>query len=104
MVFGKKRLRESGAVCQGSVVRLTGWSQSKPAVIYVRYTVNGTDYQLRETMKVRHRAIRIGRIPIGQRVEFRMGNVRVGDMAAVCYDAARPSRACLRDNTGFWTN
>lgn len=39
----------------------------------------------------------------GKKKLCEQGDVAEGDMVAVCYDPAKPSKACLRDNTGIFT-
>lgn len=100
----KKRLREQGLVCQGTVKRIVKRDLNAPRVIYVAYDVDGVAYELHESMKIRNVAIRFKGFPIGQRKIPVLGNVGSGDTIAVCYDPNKPHRACLRDNIGIQTD
>lgn len=103
MLFGKRKLREQGGVCNGVVVKFRPWGLETPARVTVEYRVDGKTYSFKENLTVVHHAIKVGKIPIGQRATLVMGDVAEGDMVAVCYNPAKPSKACLRDNTGVFT-
>ena len=46
-----------------------------PWVIHVQYNVNGHDYKIKETAKMKSTAIKIAGIPVGQRKNFVLGNI-----------------------------
>ena len=105
-MFGRKRrLRRMGAVTDGTVLScdLTGGDVSAWRVT-VRYEVAGVPYEFRENLTVVHDTMRIGFLSIGQTAKPVMDGLRPGDSVAVCYNPAKPSRACLRDNVGIATS
>ena len=105
-MFGrKKRLRQNGAVTWGTVLAVDLTGGDSPAWrTTVRYEVEGRIFEFRENLTVTRQAIKAGFLPVGQKVRPVMGALRAGDRVAVCYDPAKPSRACLRDNVGIATS
>lgn len=96
----KRKLAAYTGRTQGTVHRLKRGGLDHPDVIEVWYTVGGTQYQLRETVKLKSEWMKVGGIPIGQRKVYRMGNVGVGDSVAVQYDEENPARGLLPENEG----
>lgn len=99
----KRKLAAYTGRTQGNVHRLKRGGLDHPDVIEVWYIVDGTQYQLRETVKLKSEWIKVGGIPIGQRKVYRMGNVDVGDSVAVQYDKGNPAQGLLPDNEGVIT-
>lgn len=101
----RKRKRENykGRV-MGTVRKIEDRGMDFPWVIYVVYNVNGMEYQIHESAKLKTEAIRIGKIPIGQRKTFVMGPVKSGDEVVVCYDEKNPANAIIQGNEGVITS
>lgn len=49
-----------------------------PSVIQAVYHVNGKEYRIRETAKLKSTTIKVGKIPVGQKKSFVMGPVAQG--------------------------
>ena len=62
-------------------------------MITVSYNVNGQDYMVKETVKLKTETLKAGIIPIGQKKTFVMGDVKAGDEIKVRYDEKRPEKA-----------
>ena len=84
----------------GTIVRVRPGSTERPTVVYVRYEVDGTEYECRESVKLASEAIKLGPIPIGQRKRGKIPS-RVGETVRVAYLPADPSKAILADNKGL---
>lgn len=69
-------------------------------LITVQYEVNGVSYEVRESLKRKSQAIKIGFLPIGQRKTPVLPNVAVGSSVCVQYNPEDPAKAFLRDNVG----
>lgn len=50
----------------GTIVRVRPGSTDRPTVVYVRYEVDGTEYERRETVKLTSEAIKLGPFPLGR--------------------------------------
>lgn len=98
----RRRLRERcTASAEGVAERLRSKGFDRPAVLTAVYTVNGRVYRISETLKYRSEAIRVGKIPVGQRRIPRMGPVEEGCAVTVRYDPAHPEVALIEGNDGF---
>lgn len=95
-MFGKKK--RCTATAEGVVTNLRKNGSDFPTIVTVCYQVNGTSYELRESLKLKSEAIRIGFLPIGQRKTPILKNVQSGLHVTVLYDPKHPSTAYLRDN------
>lgn len=84
----------------GTIVRVRPGSTDRPTVVYVRYEVDGTEYERRETVKLTSEAIKLGPIPIGQTKRGKIPS-SVGDTVRVSYLPTDPSKAILTDNKGL---
>ena len=84
----------------GTIVRVRPGSTDRPTVVYVRYEVDGTEYECHETVKLTSEAIKLGPIPIGQRKRGKIPS-SVGDTVRVAYLPTDPSKAILSDNKGL---
>lgn len=85
----------------GAIVSLRVRGQDFPTEITVQYTVDGIDYSITETIKLKSEKIKLGFIPIGQRRVPRMPETHVGGRALVYYDPANPEKAFLAENQGL---
>lgn len=57
-----------------------------PWVIYVSYSVNDVNYEIKKSVKLKSETIKIGVIPIGQRKTFVLSAIKEGDRVTVCYE------------------
>ena len=73
-------------------------------VLFVDYQVEGKTYRVKETMKVKGEAIKVGKIPIGQRKKSVLGDIKKGSRVSVQYDTANPQKAIIVGNDGSRTN
>lgn len=96
LLFGKKR--RCTELAEGRVVGFHSYGGDFATVIFVRYTVHGREFELKENARYKNEAIRAGKIPIGQRKAPVLGDISVGDAVAVMYNPKKPSDAYLRDN------
>ena len=71
-----------------------------PNIMYVTYFVDGAEYHIKETVKMKSEAIKIGGIPVGQRNSYQMGNISVGDSVTIQYDPSNPAKALIAENDG----
>lgn len=90
-------------ITQGRVIRIVDKGLDYPWVIHVQYKVNGIDYEIKETAKMKSTAIKIAGIPVGQRKIFVLGAVKEGDLLEIRYDEAHPERAIIYGNDGVVT-
>lgn len=100
----KGKLEKYQGMTRGTVTRIRWGGIEHPTVIYAVYHVNGREYQIRETAKLKSEAIKVGRIPVGQKKSFVMGPVAEGDQIWIRYDEFRPERAIICGNEGVLTN
>lgn len=105
MIFGKSKCTE---LCEGTIVRLRSTGDvgmgNSGTCLYVKYVVDGTEYQLKEMLHVKSKTIKWGSIPIGQEKIPVLGDVSIGAKVAVLYNPVKPKRAYLRDNKGIQTS
>lgn len=71
-----------------------------PTVITVEYIVNGTLYELKESIKLQNQVIKFLFLPIGQKRVPSLKDTHVGSEVAVLYDPTDPHNAFLPDNKG----
>ena len=90
-------------ITRGRIIKIVDKGSDYPRVIHIRYHVNGIDYEIKETAKMKSSAIRVAGIPVGQRKTFVLGNVREGDLLEVRYDEAHPDKAIIYGNDGVVT-
>lgn len=90
-------------ITQGRVIRIVDKGLDYPWVIHVQYKVNGIDYEIKETAKMKSTAIKIAGIPVGQRKTFVLGDVKEGDLLEIRYDEAHPEKAIIYGNDGVVT-
>lgn len=101
---GRKRKKNNYmGITQGRVIRIVDKGLDYPWVIHVQYKVNGIDYEIKETAKMKSTAIKIAGIPVGQRKTFVLGAVKEGDLLEIRYDEAHPERAIIYGNDGVVT-
>lgn len=88
------------ACAEGTVMKLQSRGVDFPTDIYVQYEVNSITYEVRESIKLKIKAIKIGFLPIGMQQIPVMPDTRVGSKAWVVYNPNNPAEAYLRDNIG----
>lgn len=98
----KKKASYTG-ITQGIIQKIVFKGLDHPWVIYVRYNVNGVNYEIKETAKLKATAIKIGKVPIGQRKTFVLGQVKEGDYVEIRYDKKEPRKAIIYKNNGSLT-
>lgn len=96
----ERKERAYTAETVGTVVRARPGSVDRPAVVYVRYEVDGISYECHETVKLASELVKLGPIPIGQCKRGKIAS-RVGSQVRVAYLPEDPSRAILADNSGL---
>lgn len=74
-----------------------------PFVMTVSYSVNGIEYTVKESVKLKSSTIKAGAIPVGQRKTPVIGDIRKGSSVTVKHDPADPARALIKGNDGFIT-
>lgn len=99
----KRKKNNYMGIAQGRVVRIVDKGLDYPWVIHVQYRVNGIDYEIKETAKMKSTAIKIAGIPVGQRKTFVLGDVKEGDLLEIRYDEAHPEKAIIYGNDGVVT-
>lgn len=100
----KKKIAAYTGRAQGRIEGIVSKGLDHPWVIEVSYTVDGIDYCIKETAKLKSHAIKVGGIPIGQKKTFVLGPVKEGDAVTVCYDQANPEKALILGNDGVVTD
>lgn len=99
----KKKKNNYMGITKGRVIRIVDKSLDYPWVIHVQYKVNGIDYEIRETAKMKSTAIKIVGIPVGQRKTFVLGDVKEGDLLEIRYEEEHPERTIIYSNDGVVT-
>ena len=99
----KKKKAAYTGITQGTIRKIALKGMDHPWVIYVRYSVNGINYEIKETAKLKASAIKIGEIPIGQRKTFVLGQIKEGDFVEIRYDEKDPGKAIIYKNDGSLT-
>lgn len=99
----KRKKNNYMGITQGRVIRIVDKGLDYPWVIHVQYKVNGIDYKIKETAKMKSTAIKVAGIPVGQRKTFVLGAVKEGDLLEIHYDEDHPERAIIYGNDGVVT-
>lgn len=73
-------------------------------VVYVVYTVDGESYIVSETLKQRTEAIKLWKIPIGQRKFNKIGPAGIGTELIIKYHPSKPNKAIIKGNDGCITD
>lgn len=89
---------------EGTISEIRVYSADFATILYVDYQVEGKTYRIKETMKVKGEAIKVGKIPIGQRKKPVLGDIKKGSRVSVQYDTANPQKAIIVGNDGSRTN
>lgn len=99
----KRKKNNYMGITKGRVIRIVDKGLDYPWVIHVQYKVNGIDYEIKETAKMKSKAIKIAGIPVGQRKTFVLGAAKEGDLLEIRYDEAHPEKAIIYGNDGVVT-
>lgn len=99
----QKKIKNYTGTTEGVILKVISKGMDGPDVVYVRYSVSGTDYIIHESIKYKSEPIRFGRLPIGQTLSPVMGNVEVGATVRVLYDRKNPPKAIIYGNEGSRT-
>lgn len=99
----KKKIETYTGSTQGLIEKISTRGVDAPWIIYVAYRVDGVEYRIRETAKLKSETIRLGKIPIGQKKTFVLGPVREGDFVTIKYDLNNPAKAIILGNEGLMT-
>ena len=86
---------------KGIIVRNTDLGIDSPMAITVQYSVQGQDYTIQETVKLKSKPVRIWIIPIGHKKYPVIGSIAVGTVVNVKYNPDNPQEAYLPDNVGI---
>ncbi len=89
---------------EGTISEIRTYSADFTTALFVDYQVEGKTYRIKETMKVKGEAIKVGKIPIGQRKKPVLGDIKKGSRVSVQYDTANPQKAIIVGNDGSRTN
>ncbi len=84
----------------GIVIDLKSKGLDFPTIATVEYMVNDEKYIIKESLKLRSEAIKIGFLPIGQR-KIPKVDCRVGNTVVVEYDENHPERGHIQGNDGL---
>ena len=96
----KKANSNCTAITSGTVVNIKVKGLDFPTMISVSYTVNGSTYELTESIKLKSEKIKLGFLTIGQKRVAIMGNTTIGSIVRVNYNPDNPAEAYLTDNIG----
>lgn len=99
----KRKRNNYKGITKGRVIRIVDKGLHYPWVIHAQYKVNGIDYEIKETAKMKSTAIKVAGIPVGQRKTFVLGSVKEGDWLEIHYNEAHPERAIIYGNDGVAT-
>lgn len=88
---------------KGTVSKIVDKGLDFPWVIHVKYCVDGINYEIKETAKLKSSPVKAFGIPIGQKKTFVLGSVQAGDTVTVRYDKNNPQKAVIYGNDGIMT-
>ncbi len=94
----KEKLAETGAKTEGIITKFRLRGVDSSSVITVAYEVDGVEYSVTESVRMKSEAIRLGPIPIGQRQVPVMGAVEEETKVTVIYDPKDPKKAVIGEN------
>ena len=87
----------------GRVVELIDRGVDFPSLLRVAYEVNGIHYEIKESLKLKSEAIKLGPVPIGQRKVPTVGSVEKGAIVTIRYSKENPRNAIILENDGVIT-
>lgn len=89
---------------EGRITRYQPGRLDTAGMVWVSYVVGAKEYIIGEPIHLESRAIKAGRIPIGQEKTPKLGNITVGMKVTVRYDPDDPEKAFIPQNEGHVTN
>lgn len=72
-----------------------------PTVIAVRYSVQGKEYTVKESLKLKNIPIKVGKLTTGQKKVPVLGPVQVGMSLPIKYNPLKPKKAYIVGNDGI---
>lgn len=96
----KKYYEKCTSTTQGIIIEIKPKGIDAPTIIKVQYEVNFVIYEIKETLKLRSKIIKIGFLPIGQMKEPKLKNVAVGESVEIKYNPYNPEQAYIKENIG----
>lgn len=99
----RRKLVKYTGQTQGQIERISHRGIDGPWVIAARYTVDGQTYRIKETAKLKSQTIKIGKLPIGQKKTFVLGQICEGDFVTILFDEQKPQHALILGNEGVIT-
>ena len=84
----------------GIVVNLKSMGLDCPTVVTVEYEVENKKYTIKESLKLKSEAIKLGFLPIGQR-KIPKVKCQKGGLVVVEYDEKNPQKAYIKGNDGI---
>lgn len=100
----RKKFCDYTGVTGGTILKIKKGGVDCPFIIHAGYVVNGVNYEIKETAKLKSQTIKIGPLPIGQKKTFVLGNVREGDTVEIHYDETNPQKGIIYGNEGLMTD
>lgn len=100
----RKKISSYTGVTSGKILKITNKGLDYPYVIQVGYSVNGVNYEIKETAKLKSQIIKAGFLPIGQKKVFVLGEVKTGDFVKIHYDENNPQKGIIYGNEGTVTS
>lgn len=82
----------------GKITSIKDKGLNSPTVITVEYSINGKKYDISEPVALKHKFIKLGFLPIGQKKVPRLPSIAVGTQVAVIYNSNKPSQAYIDGN------
>lgn len=83
----------------GKVISLKSKGIDHPSIVTVEYLVNNVKYQVEESVKLKSKTIKLGFIPIGQKLMPKI-DTTVGAIVQIRYNPDKPSEAYIVGNEG----
>ncbi len=89
------------AKINGTITKKVRKGLEYPTMITVEYQVDGYNFEITESIKLRSEIIKLGFIPIGQKNYPVMGDTTVGNVTQVSYNPNNPREAYITYNIGI---
>ncbi|MDO4198915.1 MAG: hypothetical protein Q4D13_07995 [Erysipelotrichaceae bacterium] len=93
-----KRYKTCHEETTGVITDIRMGGSDYPDVITVKYDVDGKDYIIKENVRTESEALKLGKIPAGQRIHDIMGPTDKGTLVTVMYNIDNPSEAYILEN------
>ena len=97
----KKKKQKYTLLVKAQVADIIRKGSDFPDVVCAVYSVNGKQYTVKETLKLKSEAIKIAGVPIGTKKIYVLGSIKKGDTVTVRCDERDPSKAIIDGNDGF---